>query len=75
MVAVSYLIDKPGPPAGLRRLINQRLVPPAIDAAGFVESAAYELAEQARARPATSLLAAAALGLLAGRLVFGLTRR
>jgi hypothetical protein len=75
MVAVGYMIDKPGPPSGLRRFIHQRVVPPAIDAAGSVESAIHELAEQTRARPGTSLLAAAALGLVAGTLVSGLTRR
>jgi ElaB/YqjD/DUF883 family membrane-anchored ribosome-binding protein len=75
MVAVGYMIDNPGPPSGLRSFINQRVVPPAIDAAGAVESAVYELSEQVRAQPATSLLAAAALGLITGVLVFGLSRR
>jgi hypothetical protein len=75
MVAVSYMIDNPGLPSGVRRFINQHVVPPAIDAAGLVESAVYELAEQTRARPATCLLTAAALGLVAGTLVFSLARR
>ena len=75
MVAVSYLIDKPAPPSGLKSFINQHVVPPAIDAAGAVESAVYELGEQARAQPVTSLFVAGALGLLAGVLVFGLSRR
>jgi len=75
MVTVGYMIDNPGPPAGLKRLINRRVVPPAIDAAGAVESALYELAEQARARPGMSLGVAGALGLMAGALVFRLARR
>ncbi len=74
MVEVGYLIDDPGPPSSLRRFINQRLVPPAIDAAGAVESAIYELGEQVRARPAACLAAAAALGLVAGLLVFRRSR-
>ena len=75
MVDVGYLIDKPAPPGGLRRFINHRVVPPAIDAAGAVESAVYELSEQVRAQPAISLLAAGTLGMMAGALVFGLSRR
>jgi len=75
MVAVRYLIDNPGPPSGFKRFLNRRLVPPAIDAAGAVESAVYELAQQTRARPKASLLAAGALGLLAGKMVFSVTRR
>jgi hypothetical protein len=75
MVDVGYLIDKPGPPAGLRSFLNRRVVPPAIDAAGAVESAVHELREQVRAQPQTSLLAAGALGLVSGALIFGLARR
>ena len=75
MVDVGYLIDKPGPPSGLKAFVNQYVVPPAIDAAGAVESAVYELGEQVRAQPVTSLLAAGALGLVAGVLVFNLSRR
>ena len=75
MVDVSYLIDKPAPPSGLRSFVNQHVIPAAIDAAGTVESAVYELGEQVRAQPATSLLAAGALGLVAGALVFRLSRR
>jgi hypothetical protein len=74
MVHVGYLIDNPGPPSALKRFLNQRLVPPAIDAAGAVESALYELGEQARARPAASLAVAGLLGLVAGTLVFRLSR-
>jgi hypothetical protein len=75
MVDVGYLIDNPGPPSGLKSFVNQRVVPPAIDAAGAVESAFYELAEQVRERPATALMVAGALGFLAGTLIFGLYRR
>ena len=75
MVDVGYLINKPGPPAGLKSFVNQRLVPPAIDAAGAVECAVYELREQVRAQPTTSLLAAGALGLVSGALIFRLSRR
>ena len=74
MVDVSYLIDKPPPPSGLHSFFNQRVIPAAIDAAGTVESAVYELGEQARAQPVTSLLAAGALGLVAGAIVFRLSR-
>ena len=75
MVAVGYMIDDPGPPSPLKGFINRRLIPPAIDAAGAVESALSELSEQARARPAASLLTAGALGLVAGTLVFALSNR
>ncbi|WP_419758896.1 hypothetical protein [Acidisoma sp.] len=74
MVDVSYLLDKPPAPAGLRSFVNQHVVPPAIDIAAAVESAVYELGEQVRAQPAASILAAAALGLVAGTLVFRLSR-
>jgi ElaB/YqjD/DUF883 family membrane-anchored ribosome-binding protein len=74
MVEVSYLIDRPGPPSGLKSFINQRMVPPAIDAAGAVESAVYELGEQVRAQPVASLAVAAALGFVAGTLIFRLSR-
>ena len=75
MVDVGYLIDRRSPPSGFMSFLNQRIVPAAIDAAGAVEAAVYELGEQVRARPATSLLAAGALGLLAGALLFGRSRR
>jgi LPXTG-motif cell wall-anchored protein len=75
MVSVGYLIDNPGPPSGLKSFVNQRLMPPAIDAAGAVESAVYELSEYVRAQPNTSLLAAGALGMVAGALVFRRSRR
>jgi hypothetical protein len=70
MVTVGYMIDNPGPPSGLKSFLNRRVIPPAIDAAGAVESAVYALAEQTRAQPKMSLGVAAALGLLAGTLVF-----
>ncbi len=75
MLSVGYMIDNPGPPSRVRRFVHQRVVPPAIDAAGAVESAVYELGEQVRAQPAMSLMAAGALGLLAGALIVGRTRR
>ena len=74
MVSVGYLIDNPGPPSELKRFINQHVIPPAIDAAGAVETAAYELAEQVRAQPKTYLLAAGALGLVLGATLFALAR-
>jgi hypothetical protein len=70
MVSVGYLIDNPGSPAGLKSFVNRRVIPPAIDAAGAVESALYELGEVVRARPAAGLLMAAALGLVVGAAVF-----
>jgi len=75
MVTVGYLSDNRGAPSGVRRFTDQRVFPPAIDAAGAAESAVYELGEQVRAQPAMSLLAAGALGLLVGAVVFGLARR
>lgn len=66
MVSIGYLIDKPAGPSPLMRFINTRLVPPAIDAAGAVESAVYEAGEAIRARPAPYLLAAGILGLVLG---------
>ena len=75
MVSVGYMIDNPGPPGRLRTFVNQRVMPPAIDAAGTVESAVYALCDEVRARPATSLLAAAALGFAAGALIFRRPRR
>jgi hypothetical protein len=74
MVSVGYLIDNPGPPSEFKRFINQHVIPPAIDAAGAVETAAYELAEQVRAQPKTYLLAAGALGLVLGATLFALAR-
>jgi hypothetical protein len=75
MVSVGYMIDNPGPPSALRTFVNHRLVPPAIDAAGAVESAVYELGEQVRARPAASLLAAGALGMMAAAFLVRRSRR
>jgi hypothetical protein len=75
MVAVGYMIDNPGPPSAIRAFLHQRLTPPAIDAAGAIESAVYELGEWTREQPAKSLLAAGALGFVTGALVFGLSRR
>ncbi len=75
MVSVGYMIDNPGPPRGLNSFINRRVIPPAIDAAGAVESAIYELGEHVRAKPNTSMVAAAALGLAAGAFVFRRVRR
>ena len=50
MVSVGYMIDNPGPPGRLRTFVNQRVMPPAIDAAGTVESAVYALCDEVRAR-------------------------
>jgi hypothetical protein len=75
MVSVGYLIDNPGPPSARKRFVNQHVIPPAIDAAGAVETAVYELGEQVRAQPKTCLLAAGALGLLCGATVFALARK
>jgi hypothetical protein len=74
MVHVGYLIDRPGAPSGITRFVNRHMLPPAIDAAGAVESAVYELGEQVRAQPGASLLAAGALGFLAGALIVRLSR-
>ena len=75
MVSVGYMIDNPGPPSPLRTFVNHRLMPPAIDAAGALESAVYELRERVRAQPIASLLAMGALGLLAGSLILRRSRR
>jgi hypothetical protein len=75
MVSVGYMIDNPGPPTGLKSFINQHVIPPAIDAAGAVECAAYELGERVRAQPAMALLTAGALGLVVGATVFAVARR
>jgi hypothetical protein len=75
MVSVGYMIDKPGPPSPFRTFVNQRLVPPAIDATAALESAVYELRERVRAQPVASLLAVGALGLLAGVVLFRRSRR
>jgi hypothetical protein len=69
------MIDNPGPPSDVKRFINHYVIPPAIDAAGAVETAVYELGEQVRAQPKTCLLAAGALGFLFGATVFALARR
>ena len=74
MVSVGYMIDNAGPPSPFRSFVNRRVVPSAIDAAGAVESAVYELSEHVRSEPKTSLLAAGALGLLAGALMFRRSR-
>jgi hypothetical protein len=74
MVSVGYLIDKPAAPSALRRFVNQRVIPQAIDAAGVVESAAYELGEQVRRRPGASLAVAALLGFAVGGAVFRAAR-
>jgi hypothetical protein len=75
MASVGYTIDDPAPPTSFRTFVNRHVVPPAIDAAGLVESALYELGAQARAQPAMTLLAAGALGLVAGTLIFRRFRR
>jgi hypothetical protein len=75
MVSVGYRIDDPAPSKSVRTFVNRHVVPPAIDAAGAVESAIYEVGEQARAQPAVSLLVAGALGFVAGALIFRRFRR
>ncbi|MBW4023408.1 MAG: hypothetical protein HIU92_09765 [Proteobacteria bacterium] len=75
MVSVGYLIDNPGGPSAFMTFVNQRVIPPAVDGAGAVESAVYELGERVRARPASSLLTAGALGLVFGAAIFSLSRR
>ncbi len=74
MVSIGYLIDKPGRPSALARFVNEHVVPPAIDAAGAVESTVYELGEQTRAQPTSSLLVAGAVGFLIGATFFAARR-
>lgn len=75
MVSVGYMIGKPEAPSGLGSFVNRRVIPPAIDAASAVESAAYELGDRVRAQPVTALLTAGALGLVIGAMIFGLSGR
>ena len=70
MVSVGYMIDKPAPPSALKVFIDQKVIPQAIDAAGAVESAAYELGEQVKARPVASIAIAALVGVLVGKAIF-----
>jgi hypothetical protein len=74
MVSVGYMIGNPGPPSAFRHYVNRHVIPPAIDAAGAVETAVHELGERVRAQPKTCLLAAATLGLLFGATIFALAR-
>jgi ElaB/YqjD/DUF883 family membrane-anchored ribosome-binding protein len=74
MTSVGDMIDNARLPSPLKRFVNRRMVPAAIDAAGAVESAVYELSEHVRDEPKASLLAAGALGFVAGALMFRRSR-
>jgi ribose/xylose/arabinose/galactoside ABC-type transport system permease subunit len=69
-VSVGAMIDQPAPPSPLKVFINQTVIPQAIDAAGAVESAAYTLGEQVKARPIAAIAIAGLLGLIVGRALF-----
>jgi hypothetical protein len=68
MVGASYLVDKPAGPSAPRRFFNQRILPPAIDAAAKVEAVAERAAQGARRSPLAALGIAFGIGFLASTL-------
>jgi hypothetical protein len=64
MVAHDYLLDKPPAPSKLQRLLTQRIVPGAIDAAGCVEAGLEHISEVTKRQPAVGLGLAVGLGFL-----------
>ena len=75
MVKTAYLIDKPRSVGTLKRFVDQRLFPAAIDAAASVEGALENLTTGVRTRPLPLLLAAMGFGMLASVMVRAATRR
>jgi hypothetical protein len=59
-----YHLDRPPPPAELKRYFNQRVIPIVIDVAGHVESALERLAVQTRRQPTLVLGLALSAGFL-----------
>jgi cobalamin biosynthesis protein CbiG len=71
MVAPSYMLEKPTPPARARTLLNQVTVPALIDIAAKVEELAERLAVHTRASPVATL----GLALSAGYALSAVLRR
>ena len=73
MVSKSYMLEKKRPPSELRLVIDQRLIPAAIDVAGAIEAALERVAVRARQQPATAvgaaLTGAATLAIVTRRLL------
>jgi hypothetical protein len=69
MVKLDYLLDQPPTPDAIKTLIDQRVIPKAIDAAAGVERFLETAARATRARPARAVALAIACGALANRLL------
>jgi hypothetical protein len=64
MVDRSYLLNRPPRPSGLKRYVDQEVIPLAIDAAGALEAVLERLSRRAAAQPLTAAAAAFGIGLL-----------
>lgn len=62
MVDRSYMLDQPPGPGRAKVAFDQRVVPMAIDAAGWVEGGLERVLAAVRRTPYTGLLIAAGLG-------------
>ena len=71
MVGRAYLLAKRRPPTALKRAIDQRMIPAAIDAAGALEAVLERISVSATRQPITALGAAFGLGLLGCLLAAG----
>jgi len=62
MVSRTYLLHRPAPPSSLRRIVHQRVIPAAIDTAGYAESLIEIIAARTRRQPRLALGLATAVG-------------
>lgn len=68
MVGKDYMLDKQAPPSLSRRLVNQKLIPVLIDAAGLLEGRIVLLSGRVARAPLASILMMFGLGGSAGYL-------
>lgn len=67
MVAPSYMLERPKPPGAVKRGLDQRVLPIAIDAAASVEAVAERIAAGVRAAPFLGIGLALVAGIVLGR--------
>lgn len=72
MVGKHYLLEKSVKPSGFKLLLDQRIIPFAIDFAGMCEIAVQSISQRSRIRPAVLVAAGAGAGLM---IAFALLRR
>ncbi len=74
MVSKSYMLAKKSPPSELRLVLDQQVIPAAINVAGAVEGLLERVAVRTRKRPATAVGAALTTAMLFSMLTRRLLR-